>query len=166
MLHSPSWQSSPATPGGHRQAPLAGSQVPPFWHRQLWLQLLPKVPAGQAGEGEEDEAQPGHSLAGLPPEHSLEQRTELHSLWLQSTPVQPAAQRQPLPSALQVAPFWQSSQVRLQSGPKVCSRQTATRGTTGENTPRLMQHPGQFGASPCGGCCSDCKARCLLFAIC
>lgn len=56
-----------------------------------------------------------------------------HSLWLQSRPVQPAGQWQPLPSALQVAPFWQSSQVRLQSGPNVCSRQTATRGTAGEN---------------------------------
>lgn len=58
---------------------MAGSQVPPFWHRQLWLQLLPKVPAGQAGEGEGDgdEAQPGHSLAGLHPLCPPEQGTEL-----------------------------------------------------------------------------------------
>lgn len=117
---------------------MAGSQVPPFWQRQLWLQLVPKVPAGQAGEGEGDGAQPGHGLAGL---HSPERRTELHSLWLHSTPVQPAAQRQPLPSAPQAAPFWQSSQVRLQSGPNVCSRHTATTGTTGEKLPEAAAAP-------------------------
>lgn len=47
----PSSQWGPATPGGQRQAPVLGSQVPPFWQRQAWLQLLPKVPAGQAGDG-------------------------------------------------------------------------------------------------------------------
>lgn len=153
-LDSPSWQSSPATPGGQRQAPVAGSHVPPFWHRQLWLQLLPKVPAGQAGEGEGDDAQPGCSLAGLHALHIQSRGQSCHSLWLQSTPVQPGGQRQPLPSAVQVAPFLQSSQVRLQSGPNVCSRQTATRGTAGENLPQAAAASwGVWAEKPlCGGC--------------
>lgn len=54
----PSWQSSPATPGGQRQAPVAESQVPPFWQRQARLQFFPKVLAGQAGAREDGEAQP------------------------------------------------------------------------------------------------------------
>lgn len=45
---SPSSQWIPATPGGQRQVPVVGSQVPPFWQRQSWLQFLPKVPGGQA----------------------------------------------------------------------------------------------------------------------
>lgn len=62
------------------------------------------------------------------------------SLWLQRMPVQPAGQSQAVSSALHVAPFWQSSQVRLQSGPNVCSRQTAMRGAAGEKpSPRLLR---------------------------
>lgn len=59
-----------------------------------------------------------------------------HSLWLQSSPLQPAGQSQPVPSALHVPPFWQSSHVRLQSGPKVFSRQTATRGAVVRHHPQ------------------------------
>lgn len=71
-----------------------------------------------------------------------------HSLWLQRMPVQPAGHSQPVSSASHVAPFWQSSQVRLQSGPNVCSRQTATRSAAGEEpSPRLPRPLGEFGQS-------------------
>ena len=46
------------------------------------------------------------------------------SLWLQMTPVHPAGQSQPLLPLLQDPPLEQSSQVRLQSWPKVSSRHT------------------------------------------
>lgn len=62
----PSSQWGPATPGGQRQAPVLGSQVPPFWQRQAWLQLLPKVPAGQAGDGWQRSA--GRGSAPTPPQ--------------------------------------------------------------------------------------------------
>lgn len=135
----PSWQNSPATPGGQRQAPVAGSQVPPFWQRQLRLQFLPKVPAGQAG------AREGGEVSGPAQHRSGDPRAprQPHSLWLQRTPVQPAAQSQPVPSAVQVPPFRQSWQVRLQSGPNVRSRQTATRGAAGQEPPLGTAESGQ-----------------------
>lgn len=37
---------------------MAGSQVPPFWQRQVRLQFFPKVPTGQAGGRERGKAQP------------------------------------------------------------------------------------------------------------
>lgn len=52
------------------------------------------------------------------------------SLSLQMIPVQPAGQSQPSRPGKQVPPFLQSSQVRLQSWPKVWSKQT------GENRER------------------------------
>lgn len=151
----PSWQSSPATPGGQRQAPVAESQVPPFWQRQARLQFFPKVLAGQAGAREDGEAQPAapavHSRCIEYPRAGTRRAfsptaLQRDSLWLQRMPVQPAGQSQAVSSALHVAPFWQSSQVRLQSGPNVCSRQTATRGAAGEKpSPRLLQHLTELG---------------------
>jgi len=48
----------------------------------------------------------------------------LYSLWLQMMPVHPGEQTQPLFSLVHLPPFIQSSQLKLQSLPKVLSRQT------------------------------------------
>lgn len=45
---SPSWHTSPLTPGGQRQLPPTGSQLAPFLHLQGKEQFLPKYPSGQA----------------------------------------------------------------------------------------------------------------------
>lgn len=49
------------------------------------------------------------------------------SLWLQMIPVHPSGQSQPLFQILHIPPLVQSSQVRLQSLPKVSSRHTENR---------------------------------------
>lgn len=46
--HPPSSQWAPPTPGGQRQVPVTGSQVPPFRQLQEELQFFPKVSGGQA----------------------------------------------------------------------------------------------------------------------
>lgn len=50
-LHPPSSQRAPPTPGGQRQAPVVGSQVPPFRQPQEKLQFFPKVSGGHAVGG-------------------------------------------------------------------------------------------------------------------
>lgn len=57
------------------------------------------------------------------------------SLSLQMSPVQPSGQSQPSRLGRQVPPFLQSSQVKLQSGPKVSSRQTGGRIERGASEP-------------------------------
>lgn len=49
--HSPSSQSWPWKPVGHRHWPLTGSQGAPCWHSQACLQPMPWKPGGQAGGG-------------------------------------------------------------------------------------------------------------------
>ena len=57
------------------------------------------------------------------------------SLSLQTSPVQPSGQSQLSNVGRQVPPFLQSSQVKLQSGPKVSSRQTGGRIERGASEP-------------------------------
>lgn len=66
-LHAPSSQWAPLTPGGQRQAPDTGSQVPPFWQVQGELQFFPKVSGGQAtGDNRETPGLPTSKNSGPP----------------------------------------------------------------------------------------------------
>lgn len=121
---SPSWHKSPLTPGGQRQLPVTGSQLAPFLHLQGNEQLLPKNPCGHAASSKHKTAD--HWLYCLVAALACVCVSGC-SLWLQTMPIHPLGQSQPVFHGLHFPPFEQSSHVKLQSFPKVSSKHTASK---------------------------------------